>query len=161
MLKIKQLVDEDFINYKKPCMFMSFPTCNWKCEKDCGQRVCQNSALALSPDILVDEDEIVNRYMSNPITTSVVLSGLEPFDSWEDLFILINKFRDKTNDDIVIYTGYNKEEISEKIEILKNIQNIIVKFGRYIPDSTPVFDEVLGVTLASDNQHAEHISIKE
>ena len=41
---IKQLVDEDFVNYKKPSMFIGFPTCDWKCERECGhQGLCQNS----------------------------------------------------------------------------------------------------------------------
>jgi hypothetical protein len=36
--------------------------------------------------------------------------------------------------------------------------NIIVKFGRFIPDDEKRFDEVLGVELASHNQYAEVIS---
>ena len=35
--------------------------------------------------------------------------------------------------------------------------NIIIKFGRYIPNQKPHYDEVLGVNLASDNQYAERI----
>ena len=37
------------------------------------------------------------------------------------------------------------------------LQNIIVKFGRYIPDTDQRYDEVLGVILASDNQYAERL----
>lgn len=42
--------------------------------------------------------------------------------------------------------------------ILKKYKNIIVKFGRYIPNQKKHFDPVLGVELASDNQHAEKLS---
>ena len=34
------------------------------------------------------EQKIVNRYIDNPITTSIVISGLERFDSYKDLFII-------------------------------------------------------------------------
>ena len=37
-MRIKFLVDEDFVNYKKPSMFIGFPSCTWKCEKECGQK---------------------------------------------------------------------------------------------------------------------------
>ena len=61
-------------------------------------------------------------------------------------------------DPIVIYTGYEPNEIPEEIARLKKYENIIVKFGRYIPNRKSRYDEVLGVYLASDNQHAERIS---
>ena len=51
----------------------------------------------------------------------------------------------------IIYTGYTEEEISDKIKALSQLHNIIVKFGRFIPDSPHIFDTVLGVELASNN----------
>ena len=83
-----------------------------------------------------------------------------PFDSAEDLFSFIELFRYKIHDDIVIYTGYTKDELEEKgiLTKLKKYDNIIIKYGRFIPNQEPHFDEVLGVKLASDNQYAERIS---
>ena len=54
----------------------------------------------------------------------------------------------------VIYTGYEIDEtpMKEIIPTLKQLGNVIVKVGRYIPNDTPHFDEVLGVNLASNNQ---------
>lgn len=157
-MKIKFLVEEDFVNYKKPSMFIGFPTCTWKCEKDCGKKMCQNSSLAQSPDIEITYEEIVNRYLNNPISKAIVFGGLEPMDSWEDVPRLINEFRKHTDDDIVIYTGYYEMEIVHDIEYLRqNYDNIIVKFGRFIPNKEKVFDEVLGVNLASSNQYGERI----
>ena len=86
------------------------------------------------------------------------MQGLEPIDSWADLQLFIQKFRERSNDDIVIYTGYYKEEIADKINWLKNYDNIVVKFGRFIPGHKKHYDEVLGINLASDNQYAEVIS---
>lgn len=159
-ITIKEIRDEDFTSYKKPSMVIGFPHCNWKCEKMCGMRVCQNGALAQAPDRIIGVKTIVNRYINNPITSAIIMAGLEPFDSEEDLKFLITYLRVSTQDDIVIYTGYTKEEIQDR-EIYKhllNAKNIIIKFGRFIPNQQSHYDEVLGIKLASDNQYAERIS---
>ena len=159
MIKIRGLIEEDFVNYKKPSIYIAFPYCTFKCDKECGYSVCQNSSLVTNSEIIdIDEQKIVNRYIDNPITTSIVISGLEPFDSYKDLFILIKAFREKTLDDIIIYTGYNKNEIENSIEELKQFKNIFIKFGRFIPNQEKHYDEVLQVTLASPNQYGEKIS---
>lgn len=153
-MKIKGLIFEDFVNYKKVSMTIMFPHCTFKC----GAEYCQNSPLAKSKTYDIDIDETIEKYLNNPITEAVVMQGLEPFDSWSDLLLFIEKFREKSQDDIVIYTGYNKEEIANEINILKRFPNIIVKTGRYIPNQEKHYDEVLGVELASPNQRAERIS---
>jgi hypothetical protein len=79
-------------------------------------------------------------------------------DSAEDVIQLTKLFRDYTNDPIIIWTGYNENEIEHLVQILKHYKNIIIKFGRYIPDQKPHYDEILGVNLASDNQYAEVIT---
>jgi len=153
-MKIKGLISEDLVNYKKPAMTIMFPYCTFKCGTD----YCQNSPLTKEKDIDLSMEDIIYKYINNPITESVVMQGLEPFDSWDDLFEIIKKLRDKCDDDIVIYTGYNKEEITGKVNILSKYSNIIIKFGRYIPNQEKHYDEVLGVYLASNNQYAEKIS---
>lgn len=155
---IKGVTVEDFSNYKKPSMFIAFPSCSFKCDKDCGVQVCQNSTLAKSPSLDIEADIIVKKYLDNPITKAVVVGGLEPFDSWSDLLLFIEKFRKKSQDDIVIYTGYYKEEVANKINILKQYKNIIIKYGRYQPGHEKHYDKILGVYLASPNQYAEVIS---
>ena len=174
---IKGITDEDFINYKLPSMYIATATCSFKCDKEFGQPICQNSELANQPSHLVDNEAIVKRYMSNDITKAIVFGGLEPFDLPWDLFLLIREFRMHTMDDIVIYTGYTKDEcrqiivpFSSKypnnpnaldmdvISVCEALHNIVIKFGRYIPNQQPHYDPVLGVYLASDNQYAERIS---
>lgn len=155
-MKLKGIIDEDFVNYKKPSMFLAFPRCSFKCDKECERQVCQNSALANEKNIEITLDKIINRYMTNPITKALVCGGLEPFDSWDDLQCLILNFRYYTNDDIVIYTGYYKEEIDkEKIDWLKLYSPIIIKYGRFIPNNEEYFNNDLGVKLASKNQYTE------
>lgn len=155
---IKNLIDEDFVNYKKPSMLIGMPYCTFKCDKECGQQVCQNSALATAPNIEVNPMDLIARYESNNLTQAVVFGGLESFDSWADLYNFIFLFRSVSDDDVVIYTGYTKCEIVDKVKQLKQFPNIIIKFGRYIPNQQPHYDEILGVDLASDNQYAERIS---
>ena len=153
-MKIKGLISEDFVNYKKTAMTIMFPYCTFKC----GTEYCQKSPLAKTENIELDISDIVIRYLNNPITEAVVMQGLEPFDSWNDLIKFTDCLRMSSNDDIVIYTGYNKEEIINKVCLLSNYKNIIIKYGRYIPNQEKHYDEVLGVYLASENQYAERIS---
>lgn len=158
-MKIKFLIDEDFSNYKTCAMFIGCPHCTFKCEKDCGiPGICANSALAKAPIIDVSPSEIVERYMNNPISSAVVFGGLEPMDSLDSLIPLVTLFRLHTQDPIIIYTGYTEEEAKQAVEELRNYPNIIIKFGRFVPNATPRYDEVLGVTLVSDNQYAVKIS---
>ena len=157
-MKVKGIVHEDFVNFKLPSMFIIFPHCSFKCEKESGVCCCQNSSLALEETKDVSFSYIADAYVSNPITMAVVFGGLEPFDSFNDMLLLVKCLRLKTNDPIVIYSGYTKDELKHKIKSLFDFGNIIIKFGRYIPGHQPHLDPVLGVKLASDNQYAEKIS---
>ena len=157
-MKTKGVVFEDFVNYKKPSMYIIFPNCNFKCDKECGRPVCQNSVLAHEQIIEVDKEDLIEEYLSNPITEAIELAGLEPFDSPLDLLPFIDSLRRqyKCNDDIVIYTGYTEEEL-EHDSYYQNVisyNNIVIKFGRFKPDQKSHMDEVLGVKLASPNQYA-------
>lgn len=157
---IKNILDEDFVNYKKPSMYVAFPYCTFKCEKEAGAKFCQNSPLALAANISIGEEELIERYLNNTITKAIVCCGLEPMESFPELVSLLNKLRCQyhCDDDFVIYTGFNKDEILTKIDVLKQYNNVVIKYGRYKPGQAPHFDEVLGVKLASDNQYAERIS---
>lgn len=93
--------------------------------------------------------------MSNPLSSAVVIGGLEPFDQPDELVELIKCFRAKTNDPVVIYTGYTEDERKELVDVLSQFTNIIIKFGRFVPHQEPHYDEILGVKLASPNQYAK------
>lgn len=97
-------------------------------------------------------------YINNDITKAIVIGGLEPMLQFDEVLSLIKYFREHNCQDMfVIYTGYYKEEIREKIAQLISYKNIIIKFGRYIPNNAPHFDEVLGINLVSNNQYGEQI----
>lgn len=161
---VKGVVDEDFINYRKPSMFIACKSCTFKCDKLNGRQVCQNGALANSPEIEIDIDDLVEKYLDNDISTAVVFGGLEPFDDIVSVIYFIELLRHSynNNDDVVIYTGYTEEEIvngefKDYYEKMKSFGNIIIKYGRFITDSPSVYDDILGVKLSSDNQYAKRI----
>lgn len=136
-------------------MFIIFPKCSFKCDKEANCEICQNSHLAKEPIINYSVDKIVERYKNNPITKAIVCGGLEPFDTLDDLTNLISTMRRASDDDIIIYTGYKEEEIFPVVEnLISKYKNIIIKYGRYIPNQESKYDKILGITLASNNQYA-------
>lgn len=159
-ITLKGIIDEDFVNYRVPSMLLIFPKCSFKCDVENQQPLCQNSNLVTEPDINISIHKLCERYVSNPITKAIVCQGLEPFDSFNELcdFISCLRFQYNCYVPIVIYTGYNKEEIKMQIQALKFYPNIIIKYGRFKPNQKPHYDEVLGINLTSDNQYAERIS---
>ena len=153
-MRLKGLNEYDICNFRLPSMFIIFPTCSFKCDKECGRPICQNSSLAREPIIEIDTKEIIDRYLNNPLTHAVVCGGLEPFDSKQELYEFINLFRMYSTDPVVIYTGYTEQELAAEVSTLQKFDSIIVKYGRFIPESPHIFDALLGVELASSNQYA-------
>ena len=160
-MELRTLVDEDFIQYKKPSMFIGTCYCDWKCckEQDIDISICQNQPLCNQPTKEFTSESLYNAYMSNDISKAVVIGGLEPILQFDEVYELILYFREHgCEDTFVIYTGYYPEEMSDKIQKLQQYPNIIIKFGRFVPNQEHHFDEVLGVELASPNQYAKQVS---
>ena len=152
---VKNIVEEDFVNYKLPSMFIATCFCDWKCcrEQNLDISVCQNSDISKQANCNISNKDIFNRYISNPITKAVVIGGLEPMMQFEEIYDLIKCFRDNNcKDTFVIYTGYNENEILNQIDRLKKFENIILKIGRYRPNNKSHYDDILGINLVSDNQ---------
>lgn len=152
-MKVTNILDEDFNHYKKPSMLLSMPTCTWKC----GRENCHNNHLYGMKVVEVDDELIIQKYLHNNLTSAIVFAGLEPFDSWYEMYDFIKHFRKVSGDDIVIYTGYTEEELFYQVGALIPFPNIIVKFGRYRKGDEKHYDKILGMYLASDNQYAKYI----
>lgn len=151
---LKAIYDENFNHYRVCSMVLAFPYCDWKC----GKELCHNSPLACAPLKDFKIEDIIERYRNNKLSRAIVCAGLEPFDSFLELKRLVAAFRAAAVDDpIVIYTGYNKTEVKNRVAQLAPFGNIIIKFGRFIPNQVEHRDPVLGVDLQSDNQYAEVI----
>ncbi len=118
---IKNLIDEDFVNYNQISMFIGCHSCSFKCDRLSGRQVCQNSTLATSPDIEISVERLGDRYLNNPLSSAVVFGGLEAFDDIENVITFISYVRSKgCNDDIVIYTGYTEKEITNDFSTFYN-----------------------------------------
>jgi hypothetical protein len=112
------------------------------------------------PDIEIPFKKIWELYKQNPLTKGFCLQGLEPLDSVNEVLEFIKYIRGNNlcNDPIIIYTGYNKEEVTKFIYQITEYANIIIKWGRFILGDEPHYDKILGVKLASNNQYAEKIT---
>ena len=159
-IRLRAVVDEDFLNYKEPAMFLITCFCDFKCCHEAGipESVCQNEPMIEGTSIMeLDNDYIIKHYLDNDITKAIVFGGLEPILQFPEVREFIRDFRKVSNDPVIIYTGYNKDEILPEIDELKKLGNIIVKFGRFVPNDQPHIDDVLGITLCSLNQYGERI----
>lgn len=168
VVKVKHIVMEDSVNYKKLAMFVSMGRCAWKCCHVNGgfdKKICQNDDLRATPDKEIDLVWLCDQYVNNPLVSAMVLGGLDPLDDMDETMKLCKAFRSVTEDTIVIYTGYNEDEVVDKVDQLRIFSthsdesgtNLVIKFGRYVPGVESRFSPVLGITLASLNQTAKHI----
>ena len=123
----------------------------------------------------VSSADIYNYYLSHPKFKAFVISGIDISVNAFDLTQIVDEIRNKQHclDDIIIWSEYTEEELNgepdkeydkinfEKVHAvykqLQQYENIIVKFGRYVPGDKPHPDELLGVDLSSDNQYAKFI----
>lgn len=132
-----------------------FPKCSGKCEG------CQNYQLQKSKSKTYKIDDIVELYNNLSQHKAIVCAGLEPFDSFDELFNLFTTFYNDRRKpiDFVIYTGYEEEEIRKEVhKLISIIQQglrtnfkLIIKFGRYDKnDHNPWFSNILGVELVND-----------
>ena len=161
-MQYKNIIFDDVVNYRETSMFIGTCFCDWKCCKEIGADIClcQNSSAYCMKIKEIDNEKLVRKYLKLGTMHAVVLGGFEPLwdNSWNDVLAFLKCFRAATHDDIVVYTGYREDEVADKVEQLKALGNVIVKFGRYKPNQKPHRDDVLGVDLANDEQYAKRIS---
>lgn len=159
-MKIKDIKDENYQDYKIASMFICTNICDGKCWRDLGLdcSICQNEQIMHQPTFDIPNEAIIKRYLENDLTHAIVFGGLEPMLQLDELIAFISELRRVSRDTVVVYTGYNEQEIEHKMCLLRKYENIIIKFGRYIPNQEKKYDEILGVYLASPNQYAKQIS---
>lgn len=85
-------------------------------------------------DIAVEE---LFSLMKDTVPDGLIISGGEPFDQPEALYELVNTFEARYGDDILVYTGYQLDELTEKNDpmIEGTIKKIAVLIdGNYIQE---------------------------
>ena len=129
-------------------------SCTWKCE-GCINKKHDSEYARLTPPL----KDIMTLYKENVMAKAVVLAGLEPLDNLCDLKAFIRSFREQFDDPIVIYTGYDLDDIwasCELTEVFKEVllkdRNMVIKFGRYMKDRPRKWNDALELYLESDNQ---------
>ena len=153
-IRVKDVV-EVFQDYKKSALLFSCCFCDWKCCKEAGIpiSVCQNQSICSQRTITLSFESVL-RMVNNSITDAIIFGGLEPFEQIDEVVRCIEYLRfNFVSKPVIIYTGFYPEEINENTLDRLSLSHVILKCGRYIPNLPPVYDEVLGITLASNNQY--------
>ena len=151
----------DFINNKKITFnILAGISCTFKC-CEANPELCHNYHLINETPIKRNIHKVIELYKSQQLSQNITFQGgLEVLDNIKQLLWFIYFFRLDCKDDIFIWTGYTKRECDTFIKLVHMMEweNIYIKFGRFIPNNTPHFDNVIGVNLISYNQYAERIS---
>lgn len=61
-----------------------------------------------------------------PLIDGITISGGEPFDQFEALLAIVVQLRKKTKVDILVYTGYSVEYISEQLQQIKPYIDVLI-----------------------------------
>ena len=138
---------EVYNDYKEVGILLASPVCHNNCKN------CQNSHLKNREPNTYCVEDLINEIKNNKFVKSVIFGGLDCFDSFDETLNFISKFREISNEDIVLYTGKTENMLIDKLNILKKYENIYVKFGEYLENSEKIFDEIGGIWLASSNQY--------
>jgi len=155
-MKLKNIIREDYLNYKKCSLYLAFSQCKLYCED------CFNFGLRDQENIIISAKTIIDWHSSNLFEEAIICSGLNPFDSFEDLEELVREcYKENYSCDLIIFTGYEKKDIEDKIYTLTKIkhsdQKIIIKYGRYDKYQVEsIYDDNLGIYLPL-NQYSEVI----
>lgn len=61
-----------------------------------------------------------------PLIDGITISGGEPFDQFEALLAIVVQLRKKTKVDILVYTGYSVEDITEQLMQIKPYIDVLI-----------------------------------
>ena len=61
-----------------------------------------------------------------PLIDGITISGGEPFDQFEALLAIVVQLRKKTKVDILVYTGYSVEDITDQLQQIKPYIDVLI-----------------------------------
>lgn len=129
LIRISGIVDDSIVDGPGIRLTVFFQGCLHNCDG------CHNPTTHdINGGYMVSVDEIISKILSNPLLSGVTFSGGEPLLQMDKCIILAKKIKEM-NLNIILYTGYNFEEIiklRKGKELLKYIDYVID--GKYIKE---------------------------
>ena len=142
--------------------------------------IIEDNGVSLAKDVIADKSDLLKIVQELKESGFDMLRLISSVD-YSDKFFIVYHFLSTVNSNVFtlkvpliksdaskidslcdLYDSANwlEREVYDLIYLspLLKYKNIIIKFGRYIPNSENKYDEILGVTLASQNQYAKRVT---
>lgn len=98
-----------------------FQGCSLRCEG------CISVDTWATAKTLIPIDQLMMALSSYiPLVDGITISGGEPFDQFDALLAIVAQLREKTNVDILLYTGYSIEDIPDQLQQIKPYIDVLI-----------------------------------
>ena len=98
-----------------------FQGCSLRCEG------CISVDTWATAKTLIPIEQLMTKLSSYlPLIDGITISGGEPFDQFEALLAIVVQLRKKTKVDILVYTGYAVEDITDQLQQIKPYIDVLI-----------------------------------
>lgn len=98
-----------------------FQGCSLRCEG------CISVDTWATAKTLIPIDQLMMALSSYlPLVDGITISGGEPFDQFDALLAIVAQLREKTEVDILVYTGYSIENIPDQLQKIKPYIDVLI-----------------------------------
>ena len=98
-----------------------FQGCSLRCEG------CISLDTWATAKTLIPIDQLMMALSSYlPLVDGITISGGEPFDQFDALLAIVAQLREKTEVDILLYTGYSIEDIPDQLQQIKPYIDVLI-----------------------------------
>lgn len=98
-----------------------FQGCSLRCEG------CISVDTWATAKTLIPIEQLMTKLSSYlPLIDGITISGGEPFDQFEALLAIVVQLRERTKVDILVYTGYAVEDITDQLQQIKPYIDVLI-----------------------------------
>ncbi|WP_430875475.1 4Fe-4S single cluster domain-containing protein [Gilliamella sp. G0441] len=98
-----------------------FQGCSLRCEG------CISVDTWATAKTLISIEQLMMKLSSYlPLIDGITISGGEPFDQFEALLAIVVQLRERTKVDILVYTGYGVEDITDQLQQIKPYIDVLI-----------------------------------
>lgn len=98
-----------------------FQGCSLRCEG------CISVDTWATAKTLIPIEQLMTKLSSYlPLIDGITISGGEPFDQFEALLAIVVQLRERTKVDILVYTGYGVEDITDQLQQIKPYIDVLI-----------------------------------